>query len=76
MTNITLLLCFYLLFLVLFNSFFTISVIIKNARLKRALTDPTDAPITVANEAVEKQLLLQVKQLMAHQNSHNKQCIY
>ena len=45
----------FFLVLVVFNSFFTIPVKIKNARLKLALTIPTVAPITVANNAIEVQ---------------------
>ena len=40
-------------FLVVFNSFFTIPVEIENAKLKLALTIPTGAPTTVANDAIE-----------------------
>ena len=43
----------FFLFLVVFNSFFTISVEIKNARLKLVLAIPTGAQITVANDAIE-----------------------
>ena len=46
-------LCFVFLFLVVFNSFFMISVEIESARLKPALSFPTGAPITVANDAIE-----------------------
>ena len=44
---------FFFLLLVVFSSFFTIPVEIKNARLKLALAIPTGAPITVANDAIE-----------------------
>ena len=44
---------FFFLFLVVFNSFFTISAKIENAGLKLALTIPTGAPITVANDGIE-----------------------
>ena len=44
---------FFFLLLVIFSSFFTIPVEIKNARLKLALAIPTGAPITVANDAIE-----------------------
>ena len=50
LTSITILLCFFLLFIVVFNSFFMIPVEIENARLKLALTIHTGAPITVATE--------------------------
>ena len=49
--SITILLCFFLLFLVVFNKFFTIPVAI--ARLQLALIIPTGVPITVANDAIE-----------------------
>ena len=45
--------CFFLLFLVVYNSFFTILVEIKSARLKLALIIPTGALMTVANDAIE-----------------------
>ena len=46
-------LCFFFLFRVVFNNFFTIPVDIENARLKLALPIPTSAPIKVANDAIE-----------------------
>ena len=49
----TILLCFFFLLLVVFNSFFTIPVQIENARLKLALVIPRGAPMTVANDAIE-----------------------
>ena len=53
LANITILLCFFFLFRVVFNNFFSIPVEIENARLKLALAIPTGAPITVANDAIE-----------------------
>ena len=50
---LTILLCFFFLFLVVFNSFFMIPVANENARLKLALTIPSGAPISVANDATE-----------------------
>ena len=50
---ITILLCFFFLFLVVFINFFTSPVDNENARLKLALAIPTVAPITVANHAIE-----------------------
>ena len=52
LANIKILFCFYLLFLLVFNSFFTVLVKIENT-LKLALTIPTGAPITVGNDAME-----------------------
>ena len=57
LANIAILLCFFFLFLVVFNSFFTIPVEIENARLKLALTIPTGAPMAVANDAVQMLLV-------------------
>ena len=51
--NITILLCFFFLVIVVFNSYFIIPVKIENARLKLTLTIPTGAPITVANDVIE-----------------------
>ena len=53
LANITILLCFFFLFLVVFNSFFIIPLQIENARLKLALAIPTGAPIAVANAAIK-----------------------
>ena len=54
--NIKILLGFYFLFHVVFNRFFTVSVVIKNAKL--AIANPTGAPVTVANDAIETLLLV------------------
>ena len=75
LANITILLCFFFLFLVVFNSFFTIPVQIENARLKLALAIPTGAPITVANDAI-KMLPVVTDKTMFNQNSQKKQYIY
>ena len=47
LANITISLCFFFLFLVVFNSFFTVSEGIENARVKLALAICTGAQITV-----------------------------
>ena len=44
---------FFFLFLVAFNSCFTIPLKIENARLKHAVTIPTGDPKTDANDAIE-----------------------
>ena len=54
LANITILLCFFFLFHVVLNSFFTNPVKIENERPKLALVIPTGAPITVANDAMVK----------------------
>ena len=53
LANITILLCFFFLFLVVFNSFFRVPVKSENARLKLAFTIPTGALVTVKNDAIE-----------------------
>ena len=53
LASITISLCFFFLFPVVFNSFFMIPVEIENARLRLALTIPTGAPIIVANDVIE-----------------------
>ena len=54
MTNVTILLCFLFLFLVVSNSFFSQFLVeIQYARLKLALATPKSAPIIVANDAIE-----------------------
>ena len=74
LANITILLCFFFLFRVVFNNFFTISAEIENVRLKLTLAIPTGAP--VANDAIEMPLLAQTKQLNISQNIQKKQYIY
>ena len=44
--------CFFFVFRVAFNNFFTIPADIENARLKLALA-PAGAPITVVTDALE-----------------------
>ena len=45
--------CFFFLFRVVFNSFFTIPVDNENVRLRLAVYIPTGVPITVANDVIE-----------------------
>ena len=58
-----------------------IPVEIENARLKLALTIPTGAPVTIANDAMEIlrvdaiEVLQELKQLMSYQNGQEKQYI-
>ena len=53
LASITILLCFFFLFLVAFNNSFTSPVHNENARLRLALVIPIGTPITVAKEAIE-----------------------
>ena len=51
--NITTLLCFFYLFYVVFDNFFTSPVVIENAKLKLALAIPKGAPVIVANDEID-----------------------
>ena len=53
LSSITILLCFFFLFLIVFNSFFTNLVLIENVRQQLAPILSTGAPITVANDTIE-----------------------
>ena len=52
LASITNLLCFFFFFLVTFNSFFIILVVKENARVKEALADPAETPITLVKEII------------------------
>ena len=75
LASITILLGVFLLFLAIFNSFFTILVEIEKTRLKLALTIPTGAPITVANDVIEMLPVVIDKTISDCQNSQKKRCI-
>ena len=51
--SITILLCFFFLFLIVFKNFFTNPDVIENVRPQLAPIIPAGAPITVANDAIE-----------------------
>ena len=53
LASITILLCFFFLFLVVFKNFFTNPDVIENVRPQLAPIIPAGAPITVANDAIE-----------------------
>ena len=53
LATITILLCFFVLFCVVFSNFLTIPVEIENVGLRLAFVIPTGAPIRVANDAIE-----------------------
>ena len=63
LANITFLLCFFFLFRVGLNNFFTIPIEIEDVRLRLTLTIPMGAPITVANDAIEMLPLIADKTL-------------
>ena len=75
LASITIFLCFFFLFLAVFNSIIVIPAEIEKTRVKLALTIPTGAPITVANDAIEMLPVVTDKQLMTCQNSQKKQYI-
>ena len=53
LANITILLCFFLLFLVAFNNFFTNPVRNENTRLRLALAIPIGIPVTVVSDTID-----------------------
>ena len=84
LANITILLCFFFLFLVVFNKScksllkvfyksFTSPVDNENLRLRLALAIPTGVPITALNEAIEMLPLVADKTIKDYQNNKNRQ---
>ena len=71
LASITILLGFFFLLLFL-TVFTTISVETENATLKLALTIPTGALITVANDTIEMLPVVTDKTIMTCQNSQKK----
>ena len=55
LASITILLCFFFLFLIVFKNFFTNPDVIKNVKPQLAPIIPAGAPITLANDAIEIQ---------------------
>ena len=53
LAGITILLCFFFFFLIVFKNFFANLDVIENLKPQLAPIIPADAPITVANDAVE-----------------------
>ena len=59
-----------------FNVFFIIPVEIQNARLNFAFTILTDAPITVANDAMKMSPVVTDETIMTCKHNQKKQYIY
>ena len=53
LASITILLCFFFLFLIVFKNFFTNPDVIENVKPQLAPIIPAGAPITLANDAIE-----------------------
>ena len=53
LASITILLCFFFLFLIVITNFFTNPDVIENVRPQLAPIIPAGAPKTVANDAIE-----------------------
>ena len=53
LASITILLCFFFLFLIVFKKIFTNPDVIENVKPQLAPIIPAGAPITVANDAIE-----------------------
>ena len=75
LVSITILLCFFFLFLIILENFFTNPVVTENARLQLALIIPTGAAITVENDAIEM-LTVATDKTMIYQNTRKKQYTY
>ena len=58
LASITILLCFFFLFLVIFNNFFIIPAVKEKIKLKFALALPTGAPVILAKEIIDVLLLV------------------
>ena len=67
--------CFFFLFLIIFENFFTNPVVTENARLQLALIIPTGAAITVENDVIEM-LTVATDKTMIYQNTRKKQYTY
>ena len=76
LASITILLCFFFLFLVVCNSFFIVPLEIEISRLKLALTIPTSAPVIVANDAIEMLPVVTDKAINDLLKKSKKQYIY
>ena len=53
LASITILLCFFFLFLIVFKNFFANPDVMENVRPQLAPIIPAGAPITLANDAIE-----------------------
>ena len=53
LSSITILWCFFFLFLIVFKSFFTNPPVTENVRPQLAAIIPASAPITVAHDTIE-----------------------
>ena len=53
LARIIILLCFFFLFLIVFNNHFTNPDVIENVKLQLAPIIPAGTPITLANDAIE-----------------------
>ena len=53
LASITVLLCFFFLFLIVFENFFTNPDVIENVKPQLVPIIPAGAPVTVVNDAIE-----------------------
>ena len=61
LANIRILSYFFFLFLVIFNNFLTIPVVIEKIKVKLSLAIPTGAPKILVNEIVDTRVLVALK---------------
>ena len=75
LARITILLCFFFLFLIVSKKCFTNPVLNENVRLQLALVIPSGAPIAVANHAIEM-LLVATGKSTNDLSIYSKEAIY
>ena len=61
LANIRILSCLFFFFLVIFNNFLIIPVVIEKIKVKHALAIPAGTPIALANEIIDIPLLVTLK---------------
>ena len=76
LANITILLCFFFLFLVMLNNFFIITAVKENRKLKFVFAIPTGTPITLVKEIILISLIVADKTIKVFQNNQKQQCIH
>ena len=76
LAGITILLCFFFLFLIVFKIFFTNPAVIENVKVQLAPIIPAGTPITLANNAIGMPPDNIDRTLMIYQNSIKKQYSY
>ena len=61
LASVRILPCFFFLFLVIFNNFLTVPVVIKKIKVKLGLAIPTGTPAILVNEIIDTPILVALK---------------